>query len=207
MVGYEWKRQIHSSKSWCGRLKDWCCAQSVEEGKKNGIYCTLKIKWTEKASERRSQVGWVLKFRVLILTISHKRALGWRWVIRTQEWMQIKDAISKAQKRALGLYPSKWCLFLSWYFFFYTHGSFLSLGLFHSNSKDPKGHLAQIPASNEISLEFKQITWTCFVERFSPLSRTFVSQTFRFLVTDCMLLQQPQSFVFTGLSLSLAIRV
>lgn len=58
-----------------------------------------------------SRLGWAgLSWVVLKdpnLTISCKRALGWSLVVRTQDWTEIKDAVSKAQKWALGLSPSK----------------------------------------------------------------------------------------------------
>lgn len=89
-------------------------------------------------------------------------------MIRTQEWMEIKDAACETQTRSLSLSPKKRCRSLSRYFYTWL---FLSLGLFHSNRKDPKGHLAQIPASQQISLEFIQITWTYFDEHFFPLEQ------------------------------------
>lgn len=58
-----------------------------------------------------SWLGWVWLSWVVLkdpnLTISCKRALGWSLVVRTQDRMEIKDAVSKAQKWALGLSPSK----------------------------------------------------------------------------------------------------
>lgn len=132
-----------------------------------------------------SWLGWVWLSWVVLkdpnLKISCKRALGWSLVVRTQDRMEIKDAVSKAQKWALGLSPSKWCLFLFWYFY---KCLFLSLELLHVNSKDPKRASFLNPCLKlnqpRIHLEHLDLLWWTF----SPLNRTFVSMYSSFWPTD-----------------------
>lgn len=103
-------------------------------------------------------------------------------MIKTQDWVETKDGISRAQKHALGLSPCKY-LFLLWYFYtwIFFFFFFLSLGLLHVNKMDTRRAPCPSPCPkvNQPRIHLNQPDLLC--GKFSPLMRTFVSHVFKIL--------------------------
>lgn len=129
-------------------------------------------------------------------------------MIRTQDWVETEDTISREQKHALGLSPCK-CLsilvLLHLFFFFFP----LSLGLLHVNKRDTRRAPCPNPCPKVSQPRIHPDHLELLCRKFSPLIGTFVSHVFKILThkipSPRSLATYLRSSLKVGLSLSVAV--